>query len=181
MTIRTAEEADAAEVARIHVETWRIAYAGIVPDSHLACLNKEDREDWWTRTLSNSIEGTRLAVLPDGAVVGWTSFGPSRDDDGQGVGELYAIYLDHSRWGQGMGRGLLDDAVLQLMNKGYRSITLWVLEENLHARRFYEMAGFHLDGASKVIEIDGKALVEIRYHRAVQPDAAPYAFSVDEL
>lgn len=168
MTIRTATESDAAEIARIHVDTWRVAYAGIVPDSHLSRLSKKGREKRWARTLSVSTKETRLAVAPDGQVVGWSSFGPSRDNDGQGAGELYAIYLDHSHWGKGIGRELMDDAVSHLNDDGFASITLWVLQENTQARTFYEKAGFNPDGVSKVIEIDGKKLAELRYRKAAQ-------------
>lgn len=176
MNVRTANESDAADIARIHVDTWRVAYVGIVPDSHLSRLSKAAREKRWAETLSKSTKGTRVAVGPDGQVVGWTSFGPSRDSDGQDIGELYAIYLDHSHWGEGIGRELIDDAVSLLHDDGFTSITLWVLQENSRTRAFYEKAGFSHDGASKVIEIDGKELVELRYRKAAQQGAQPDAF-----
>ncbi len=34
-TIRTATAADAAGIARVHVETWRDAYAGLIPNEVL--------------------------------------------------------------------------------------------------------------------------------------------------
>jgi L-amino acid N-acyltransferase YncA len=171
MTIRQATEKDATDIARIHVDTWGIAYNGIVPDSHLSRLSKTDRAKRWARTLSGSSEGTRVAVAPDGRVIGWTSFGPSRDNDGQGIGELYAIYLDPAHWGQGIGKALMNDAVSRLYEDGFASITLWVLQENTRTRAFYERAGFISDGAVKTIEIDGKQLVELRYRKTAQPDA----------
>ncbi len=168
MIIRTATTSDAAAIARIHVDTWRVAYAQIVPEGYLARLSARDREKSWASALSQSNAGTRVAVTPDGLVVGWTSFGPSRDNDGQGIGELYAIYLDHTYWGRGIGRNLMDDAVSRLHNDGFLSITLWVLKDNARTRSFYEKAGFSHDGASKVIEIEGERLAELRYRKADQ-------------
>lgn len=76
---------------------------------------------------------------------------------------MYAIYLDQAHWGKGMGRELLNDSVSLLASKGYDSITLWVLEENLHARKFYERAGFGYDGTSKNIKLDDKYMNKFRY------------------
>lgn len=166
MNIRRAEISDASEIARIHVETWRIAYAEIVPSSYLARLDKEERAKSWANKLSDPNEEARVAVLADGSIAGWTSFGPSRDNDDKEAGEVYAIYVDQSHWGQGTGRTLLTDAILHLGRKGYSSVSLWVLEENQRARRFYEKAGFDLDGASKSIEIDESELREFRYRSA---------------
>lgn len=165
ITIRTATAADAAEIARIHVDTWRVAYAGIVPASHLDNLSRTDREKRWLKTLSHSAEGTRVAVSASGQVLGWASFGSSRDEDGSGIGELYGIYLDHSSWGKGIGRRLLENVVASLLCKGFKSITLWVFEENHRTRAFYERAGFVHDGTSKHIEIAGKSLAELRYRK----------------
>ncbi|NUL25824.1 hypothetical protein HRW17_26205, partial [Streptomyces lunaelactis] len=46
---------------------------------------------------------------------------------------------------------------------------LWVLKENDRARRFYEKAGFAPDGAEEPFEVDGVAVPEVRYARALAP------------
>lgn len=168
MNIRSAKKSDAADIARIHVETWRVAYAGIVSGSHLASLDQEDRARKWAKTLASANDNTRVAVLKNGSIVGWASFGPSRDDDGQGNGELYAIYLDHAYWNRGIGKQLMDDALLHLKRNGFDRVTLWVLEENHRTRKFYEKVGFLHDGKSKTIVIDDEELIELRYQNMVQ-------------
>jgi hypothetical protein len=52
MHIREATEADVAGIAKIHVDTWRTNYAGIVPDEHLAGLSYEGCEASWRRRLA---------------------------------------------------------------------------------------------------------------------------------
>lgn len=42
--------------------------------------------------------------------------------------------------------------------------TLWTLEGNAPARRFYERRGFVTDGAQKVFDVPGQP-IEIRYRR----------------
>jgi hypothetical protein len=43
LVIREAAPADAPGIARVHVDTWRTTYQGIVPDQFLARLSYEAR------------------------------------------------------------------------------------------------------------------------------------------
>ncbi|NUK37491.1 GNAT family N-acetyltransferase, partial [Streptomyces lunaelactis] len=52
---------------------------------------------------------------------------------------------------------------------GFAGMLLWVLKENDRARRFYEKAGFAPDGAEEPFEVDGVAVPEVRYARALTP------------
>ena len=45
--------------------------------------------------------------------------------------------------------------------------TLWVLDSNPRARRFYEVGGWTLDGAARPHTIGGQSVQEIRYRRAL--------------
>lgn len=54
----------------------------------------------------------------------------------------------------------------ELTNRKYEKISLWVLEENVHVRRFYEKVGFNHDGTVKEITI-GKILKEYRYVKVI--------------
>lgn len=58
-------------------------------------------------------------------------------------------------------------AVEDLAALGYQQIYLWVLEENLKARSFYEQNGFSSTTDKVQVEIDGKELQEMRYIYAV--------------
>ena len=44
-------------------------------------------------------------------------------------------------------------------------VTLWVLEANTRARRFYEKAGFAPDGTSKPADLFGVMLPKLRYRK----------------
>ena len=82
-------------------------------------------------------------------MLGFASLGPSRDE--HGVGELYAIYVDPDEWSRGAGRALIERAEERLAEE-YAEATLWVLEDNPRARRFYEAAGWQPDGARQSVE-----------------------------
>ena len=165
MLIRPATVADADALGRLHVRTWRAAYAGQLPQSYLDAMDPVARAAQWVHILQTITPPTGTTVLVDhDDVVGFTSIGPNRADDAEPtLGEVYAIYVTPDRWGQGAGRWLMDVAVRQLRAAGFTSATLWVLDTNVQARRFYETYGWRPDGGTLVDESRGFPLHEVRY------------------
>ena len=51
----------------------------------------------------------------------------------------------------------------RLRAEGFEELTLWVLDTNIRARHFFEAAGWHPDGTSKVDASRGFPLAEVRY------------------
>ncbi|HEX7404689.1 MAG TPA: GNAT family N-acetyltransferase, partial [Candidatus Nanopelagicaceae bacterium] len=99
-------------------------------------------------------------------ILGFAYMGPCRDGDlvEQDVFELYAIYLSPEVWGKGIGGKLLNAAVAEMPDTS-RSISLWVLSGNLRGRAFYESHGFEPDGESKMANLLGYQLEEVRYRK----------------
>ena len=64
--------------------------------------------------------------------------------------------------GRGVGRLLVSAVARRLLVDGFRSMLLWVLEDNHPARRFYESLGGGLVGR-ETITIGGTDLVEVSY------------------
>lgn len=173
MNIRAAAAPDAAGIAEVHVRSWQAAYRGMMPQEYLDELDPAQRAHRWRQTLAG-LDWARAGVLvaEDGAEIrGFASFGPSRDGDENPdqVGEISAIYLAHGSWDMGYGRALMSAALQHLTRIGYTQATLWVLDANARARRFYEKAGFHPDGAQKADDRDELQLREVRYRRALTP------------
>jgi ribosomal protein S18 acetylase RimI-like enzyme len=81
------------------------------------------------------------------AVVGFVTFGPSRDRDTVGMGEIYALYVDPGRYEGGVGRMLMAHARRRLKEQGFEAAVLWVLQGNERAAAFYEREGWAADGA----------------------------------
>jgi GNAT superfamily N-acetyltransferase len=154
--IRRAEAEDAEPVARVHVRAWQEAYAHIFPAGELASLSVERRAEVFRRF-------PPLVAVVDGAVVGFVGVGASRDDDAGG--EVYAIYVCPAHWGKGIGRELIRAAEEELRDLGYGDAILWVLDDNPRARRFYEAAGWWLDGETRTGEHLGVETREVRYRK----------------
>jgi GNAT superfamily N-acetyltransferase len=162
--IREATLADARACAEVHVEGWRWAYRGLLPDDHLDRLSVEERERMWREGFAEPGQRVAWVAERDGRVVGFCVTGPSEDADAdRGTAEVYAIYLRPEVVGTGVGRRLFAHAVDDLRRRGFRAATLWVLEANERARRFYERAGWRPDGAVNE-ELIGRAnLPTVRY------------------
>lgn len=167
ITIRLAAIEDARAIAELHIRSWQWAYRGQIPDAYLDNLSSQ---------LERRVEQRRaeLAALPPHArwwvaeqgskIVGFARTGQCRDQDvAPGTAEVEAIYLAQEVAGQGIGRALFARAVADLHQRGFQRATLWVLESNQRARRFYEVAGWSPDGVSKTEERPGTLLREVRY------------------
>jgi RimJ/RimL family protein N-acetyltransferase len=162
-TVRAATPADARAVAEIRFASWRATYSRLLPSD---VWDGIDLDVWAARTAQRFADRTTLALVAEsnGAVRAFAFYGPCRDDDLPGAGEIYAIYAHPDHWSTGLGRALLPAAVDAV---GRAPVVLWVLEDNPRARRFYELAGFVADGARKQADmLGGVQLPEIRYRRA---------------
>jgi ribosomal protein S18 acetylase RimI-like enzyme len=168
-TIRRATPEDAAAIARIQVRSWQAAYRGLIPDEIIARVVDQEtsRAERLRKLLADPDNEHRGWVATrQQAVVGMAIAGPSRDPDaGDGTGEVQAIYLDPGFTGVGIGRELFQHVVTDLRDRGFQEATLWVLEANARAQRFYEAAGWHLDGTTKDDERPDGTLHEVRYRR----------------
>ena len=163
--IRVAELSDSEGIARVHTRSWQSAYRGLLPDEWLAALQWEDRKIRWDAILSSRARGAvYVAANSQDEIAGFASIGPSRDEDfdQDRVHELYAIYLTPEYWGKGIGTALFRAVMKEVPDTAQR-LELWVLEDNIRGRRFYESLGFTVDGATKLAEIDGCQLEEVRY------------------
>ncbi len=171
MEVRLACRAELRRIAEIHVRSWQAVYKGLLPQDFLDALDPADgldrREqafaviDWHSGGILVAADGDELC--------GFANVGPTRDDDADEsqVGEVRAIYLAPDAWGQGFGRELMAAALERLAHAGFAQATLWVLDTNARARRFYEAAGFQPDGSAKYDDTRGFRLCEIRYRRTL--------------
>jgi GNAT superfamily N-acetyltransferase len=164
-TIRAARPEDARSVAEVHVDSWRHTYRGILADEYLGRLSVEDRESMWLGAFADpDPKSGALVAEADGHLVGFASFGPSRDEDApDGTGEVPAIYVEPAALGTGVGRELFAAVTETLRDAGFTRATLWVLEANASARRFYEKAGWSWDGAVSTHMFDCANEPVVRY------------------
>jgi GNAT superfamily N-acetyltransferase len=157
LLIRAATLDDAAELAKLHVAIWRVAYHGIVPDDYLAKLDVNRMTKGW-RERMNTAGREDFVAIAEGEIVGFVTIGPNRDGEAENVGELWAIYVGESRWRGGAGSVMYRHAIQRLRQRGFQSVIA-----NTRARRFYEKQGLMHDGVTKSVDFGGRMLDELRY------------------
>ena len=162
VTIRRAVAADAATVGRIHVESWNVAYRGIMPDDVIARTDLAYRTAFWAERIADGKWPVFLSE-ENGEAVAFCQMipTPDADDDPTRVGHITSLHvLPHLR-GKGFGRMLLERVFAEFRRRGFEEVTLWVLEENWKARRFYEQCGLELDGGKRTYP--RTSVPEVRY------------------
>lgn len=153
---------DRFEISRIYEESWKFAYKDIIPQSYLESIPAGS----WASDLDKEGMNT-LVLIEDGKFIGTSSYCKSRFSDFRDFGEIVSIYFLPQYIGKGYGRQLMDAAVGELGHLGFHDIFLWVLEENIRARKFYEKAGFTLGEGCLDDNIGGKELREIQYCKKI--------------
>jgi RimJ/RimL family protein N-acetyltransferase len=160
--IRTATEADAPAIARLHLSSYRAAYRGLLPDGFLAAYDPAEREHRWLERLRDP---SRTTFVTAPAIVAFAEIGPSATP---AIGELLALHVAQSHWRQGLGGALHAHALDALSGLGYESAVLWVLDGNQRACAFYEAAGWASTGEVRRRNIRGVAVDELRYRRGLR-------------
>ena len=114
--IRKAEVDDAKGIAKVHVDSWRTTYKGIVPDTFLDNLSYEHRELTWKKGINEN--NVYIAENENGKVIGFSTGGKERTGKYEAyIGELYAIYILKEFQGKGIGRLLFQSIVDDLKER----------------------------------------------------------------
>jgi hypothetical protein len=106
VSVRRATNADARAIAQVHVDSWRAAYPGLIPERFLERLSVGRRERQWADTLAAGEDGPVVLVADSGdRLVGFSTVAiPARDpDEEDDVAEIPAIYVAPQAWGRGVG------------------------------------------------------------------------------
>jgi GNAT superfamily N-acetyltransferase len=168
-SVRAATVHDAANLAAIHVRSWQAAYQGLLPQDCLDNVCQSYGAERWLKNLQAS-EWPKAGVVvavPGPELVGFVGFGPTKDkdDDAGLVGQIKAIYVIPEAWGKGTGKRLMASALGRLAAAGYAQATVWVLDTNTRARRFYEKGGWKQDGAARHGNREDFPMQEVRYRK----------------
>ncbi|HEY3750744.1 MAG TPA: GNAT family N-acetyltransferase [Pseudonocardiaceae bacterium] len=168
-SVRPAVEQDIPHIARIHVDTWQLAYADLLPPDVLAGL---DVEDAWAEALTSGAAKLFVAVEGDWTV-GFCVAGPAPeaelvDANGQLPADaervaLISTLLVEPRWGRrGHGGRLLATAAAALREDGATRGVAWIPEADQASRKFYARIGWLADGTARTLDAGGRPLREIR-------------------
>jgi GNAT superfamily N-acetyltransferase len=170
MIIEPATPADAPGIARVHVQSWRETYEGIVPDEHLNGLSEEKRQRAWTQIISDlSKKRVTLVARNEDEIVGFVNGGEPQQPELGYDAELAAIYLLKSHQKLGIGKELFS-RFISFLGKP-ENMYLWVLQESPTVGFYSHMGGMLT--ASEPVVIGGRGLIKDLYSWDFPSPSAP--------
>lgn len=156
---RLARSADAPAIARLHAESWRVAYRGMLPDAFLDNEVFHDRAALWRQRFAEpdaSLVTVTILAERNGELLGFAH--SIVDDDAERGTLLDNLHVRHGTKRLGIGRRLMAETAAWLEERGHTSgLYLWVLEANAPARRFYDALGGRVVGSGLSHEGGGSA------------------------
>jgi GNAT superfamily N-acetyltransferase len=156
--VRLARSEDASALAEVLIATWRSTYRGIVPDAFLDELSVDASTERWKSSLSENESHTYVAE-DEAGVFGFASGGKLREPLAEYDGELWALYVSDAGHRRGTGRELVHAVAGHLVESGYQSMLVWVLQQNPAVGFYRRIGGKAVSG--KMIEIGGVALPDL--------------------
>jgi len=169
VTYRRIRAGDAAGVARVHCESWRTTYPGLIPAHVIAAFADEDKRRAGWQEIIDRRPGAVWVAESAGEIVGFADGGPARTPNDGCDGQLYGLYLLQAAQRRGIGGALMRHVHSDLRAAGYTSARVEVLKGNAPAIAFYEASGaVMLREAS--FRMMGEDLVELVYAWQPLPD-----------
>lgn len=168
MVVREGNKDDAKGVAKVHVDSWRSTYNGIISDQFLNNLSYEKSEKRFRDKVfsPNSSEYVFVAENNQKDIVGFVIGGRNRTEHSNYDGEIYAIYILEEYQKQGIGTKLINAMKEQFIKIGINTYVIWVLIDN-PSKHFYEKIGGELV-STQTIQLGDEDLEEISYGFEVQ-------------
>jgi GNAT superfamily N-acetyltransferase len=155
---------DAPAIAALHIESWRTAYRGLLPDEFLDGPVFEDRRRLWTaRMHAPGVERRLVLKAIDGdALLGFACV--LLDAEPAWGALLDNLHVLPELKGTGIGRRLFQDARnwVGASAPGQR-MHLTVMEGNTRARQFYDRQGGTVAERMIIEVVPGTRLAVLRY------------------
>jgi GNAT superfamily N-acetyltransferase len=179
VSVRPARPGDAAEIARIQIETWRTAYSAILPTAVLDALTVDTAAPAWQHavTAAPSPRHHVLVAAEQQWLVGFVALGPAEDlqpedTDPESTVALGPLLVE-PRWGRrGHGSRLLAAAVDHARADAMARAIAWIPERDTVSREFLIGAGWAPDGLVRALDTGAGELREVRLHTSLQPSPA---------
>jgi len=163
--VRAATPDDVDEIIRIQADTWRVAYAELVPEAALQRLTGQGARQAWAEAVIVG-GGHHVLVATEGDwTVGFCAAAPADPEEPEvtpGQAQIVTLLVE-PRWGRrGHGRRLLGAAFDALARDGAQSGIAWLPEQDVASRACYDRIGWDPDGLGRTLDAGDRELREIR-------------------
>jgi ribosomal protein S18 acetylase RimI-like enzyme len=162
--LRSAHAADEPAIARLHADSWRTAYRGILRDDFLDGAVVANRHALWSTRFSEIDREDQLILVSEesGEIQAFAC--AFLDADPEWGTLLDNLHVIPGLKGRGLGRQLMSRVAENIQRHGLQStLHLWVYEQNIQARGFYERLGGVITDCVAEAAPDGSRVNALRY------------------
>ena len=164
VTFRNASKSDAERISKLHAESWRLNYRGLLDDQFLDDEVFENRKQVWSERM-NSPDLNQRVILAEvqEELIG---FGCLFLNDEEQYGALLDnLHVAKLYSGKGIGSGIIKRLASEIKSSGGRNdMYLWVLKGNDGAIRLYEKLGALQKELEFETEFGNKPVEKYRYY-----------------
>ncbi len=158
IVVREARRSELPIIAKIQCLSWRSAFSDIITQQTMAKYTDSDKCSQMLERVYGSEAGHMYIAGINGKACGTLFWKPI---DRQRA-EIVSLHTLKRVWGTGVGRALMNRALLDIYNAGFFSAELWVFKENFRARKFYVKHGFLPTGDERASVYDRAAEMRCR-------------------
>lgn len=164
VTIRKVRLGDEKTLAYIQTESWKAAFAQIVPADLLEkCTELARAENMYAKLLHENKGNGYILKVDDQphCIAYWDA---TREKEMPEYAELICIHSLQDRWHQGYGSQMMEHVLEDIKRVGFEKVMLWVFEENTRAISFYKKHGFVANGKRQ----EALGSIEVMYEKDLQ-------------
>lgn len=139
--IRNVKKEDIPEAVDIQITGWQTAYKGIIDDSFLNSMNREERIN---QRYEDYTKGGFIVAELDKEIVGFcrytanNTFSPETPEVDC---ELLGLYVKPNLKNNGIGTKMFQYVLKEFKKQNKTKMILWCLKDNFPSRNFYEKMG----------------------------------------
>ncbi|MBS9859441.1 GNAT family N-acetyltransferase [Vibrio alginolyticus] len=159
-TVRDALKKEVAQIAKIHVDSWQVAYKGLMPKSYIEQFTIERRERMWARVMTEQL-AQLIVVERQREIVGFLSYELPNHTSEDKTALVTCCYVTPLHYGQGAGSALLDELETRLLSTSVMQISLKALDTNQQGLNFYKKCGFVRTGEEESEVIESMTLTDL--------------------
>jgi GNAT superfamily N-acetyltransferase len=140
--LTAASSQDADSIARLHAQSWRTTYRGVLADEFLDGRVVAERREFWSSHFAGAPSDRRvvLKAVGDGRLLGFVCI--LLDEEPKWGARLDNLHVSPESKGTGVGYELFQAAREWIANVAPgTAMHLWCVERNDIARRFYDRQG----------------------------------------
>lgn len=155
---------DVSAIAKLHTISWQENYRTVFSDDFLDNELLDDRMNVWTQRLANPSKDQFILLIKKAGHL--TGFMCAYIDEHKEYGTLLDnLHVAKQYQGLGLGKGLMEQLVSKIQNRGGDTgLYLWVLQQNHAATQFYRRLGGNLIETVEGNDIGDRPFLKCRYH-----------------